>query len=102
MLTRNSSTCTWILGYYLLGVGLIQLGILAWWQLHGADAGWSMIGLRVLSSIFGDFVGIDQAPRKAYFLSLLWFSGLAVLMARNRRPLKTYIASEAMLLPEPF
>jgi hypothetical protein len=44
----DSSAGTKVLGYYLLCVGLVQLGIVAWGQLHGtSDLGWSRIGLRI-------------------------------------------------------
>jgi len=92
----DSSAGTKILGYYLLCVGLVQLGIVAWGQLHGtSDLGWSRIGLRIPISLVFD----DSASRTAYWLGLLWFTGLAVLMLRDRKPLKTYVASEAILLP---
>jgi hypothetical protein len=85
-----------ILGYYLLAVGLIQLGILAW--SHSADTLWSWTGLVMLSDLIGGAIGIDHADLKVYCLSLLWFSGLAVLMVLGQRPLKTYVVSEAVLL----
>ena len=65
-------------------------------QLHGTnDVGWSRIGLLFPIRLVFD----ESASRTAYWLSLLWFTGLAVLLLRDRKPLKTYVASEAILLP---
>ena len=96
MCASDSSAGTRILGYYLLCVGLVQLGIVAWGQLHGTnDVGWSRIGLLFPIRLVFD----ESASRTAYWLSLLWFTGLAILLLRDRKPLKTYVASEAILLP---
>jgi len=92
----DSSAGTRILGHYLLCVGLVQLGIVAWGQQHGTnDVSWSRIGLLFPIRLVFD----ESASRTAYWLSLLWFTGLAVLLLRDRKPLKTYVASEAILLP---
>ena len=64
----DSSAGTRILGYYLLCVGLVQLGIVAWGQLHGTnDVGWSRIGLLFPIRLVFD----ESASRTAYWLSLL-------------------------------
>jgi hypothetical protein len=88
------------LGYYLLCVSLCQLGYQLCVRISGSvDQGRSRIGFRVLFGLFLD----DHILRAAYYLSVLWLLGLAIVLIRNRLPLKTYIAGEILLgLPSAF
>jgi hypothetical protein len=78
-----------ILGYYLIVVELIRVGLFV--RSHGA------LDFIVLIDIIGEEIGI-HAGLVAFWLSVLWFSGLAMLMVLGRRPLKTYIISVTVWL----
>jgi hypothetical protein len=92
------------LGYYLLCVSLCQLGYQLWVRISGSvDQGWSRIGFRMIFRLFLDLFWDDHILRAAYYLSVLWLLGLAIVMIRKRLPLKTYIAGEILLgVPSAF